>query len=77
MKAKRYPLPKRFNVALSDKAYKNLRRLNAKYGYSNNYLLTIILESLDAIADSDELAKAFTTFKSEYGSPRPGSMRKR
>jgi hypothetical protein len=26
---KRYPLPKRFNVALSEKAYARLRELNA------------------------------------------------
>jgi len=76
MKAKRYPLPKRFNAALSEKAYENLRALNAKYGYGNNYLLTIILESLDAIADSDERAKAFEEFEREYGAPKPGSMSK-
>ncbi len=66
---KRYALPKRFSAALSEKAYENLRALNAKYHYGNNYLLTILLENLDTIADSDALEKAFADFKTEYGSP--------
>lgn len=66
---KRYPLPKRFGAALSEKAYENLRALNAKYHYGNNYLLTILLENLDEIADSDAMEKAFADFKAEYGAP--------
>lgn len=66
---KRYPLPKRFGAALSEKAYENLRALNAKYHYGNNYLLTILLENLDEIADSDALEKVFADFKAEYGAP--------
>ena len=66
---KRYPLPKRFSAALSEKAYDNLRALNDKYHYGNNYLLTILLENLDTITDGDALEKAFADFKSEYGAP--------
>ena len=66
---KRYPLPKRFGAALSEKAYENLRALNARYHYGNNYLLTILLENLDDIADGDALEKAFADFKAEYGAP--------
>jgi hypothetical protein len=73
---KRYPLPKRFGAALSEKAYENLRALNARYHYGNNYLLTILLENLDEIADSDALEKAFEDFKEEYGAPA-GGMTKR
>ena len=47
MAAKRYPLPKRFSAALSEKAYANLRALNAEYGLGNNYILTVLLENLD------------------------------
>ena len=36
MAGKRFPLPKRFNVALSEQAYENLRALNEKYHYGNN-----------------------------------------
>ncbi len=72
---KRYPLPKRFNAALSEKAYTNLRALNARYHYGNNYLLTILLENLDAITDRDALEKAFADFKAEYGAPA-GGMKK-
>ncbi len=72
---KRYPLPKRFSAALSEKAYENLRALNEKYHYGNNYLLTILLENLDSITDSEALEKVFADFKAEYGAPS-GGMKK-
>lgn len=74
MPAKRFPLPKRFNAAMSEKAYERLRGLNAKYGYGNNYLLTILLENLDQIVKKRELEKAFKAFAEEYGAPAPGGM---
>lgn len=73
---KRYPLPKRFNAALSEKAYERLRSLNEKYGYGNNYLLTILLENLDDIADQDALENVFEAFKAEYGAPVAKGMKK-
>ena len=76
MAAKRFPLPKRFNVALSEKAYANLRVLNDKYHYGNNYLLTVMLENLDTIVDADAVDQAFAAFKEEYGAPAPGKMKK-
>jgi len=69
--AKRYPLPKRFNAALSEKAYANLRDLNAKWGLGNNYLLVVLLENLDQVADQQSLDKAFEDFIAEYGAPEP------
>lgn len=76
MVAKRYPLPKRFNAALSEKAYANLRELNEKYHYGNNYLLTILLENLADITDSKKVEEVFAAFKEEYGAPEPGTMKK-
>ncbi|MGB1088420.1 MAG: hypothetical protein ACPG06_08625 [Alphaproteobacteria bacterium] len=70
MAAKRYPLPRRYNAALSEAAYDKLRGLNAQYGYGNNYLLTILLENLDEIADTDALDAAFKKFEAEYGAPK-------
>ncbi|MGI9319378.1 MAG: hypothetical protein ACR2QW_18770, partial [bacterium] len=67
MAVKRYPLPRRFSAAVSDRAYECLRVLNGKYGYGNNYLLTILLENLDEIADPEALESAFEAFKAEYG----------
>ncbi len=67
---KRYPLPKRFNLALSEKAYENLRSLNQQYSYGNNYLLTILLESIDEVLDKQALDAAFNAFEREYGSPK-------
>ena len=70
-KAKRFPLPKRFNVAMSEAAYARLRDLNAQWGLGNNYLLVVLLENLDAIADPAALDRAFADFIAEYGAPPP------
>lgn len=77
MAAKRYPLTKRFNAALSEKAYEKLRSLNDKYHYGNNYLLTILLENLDRIAISEEIEKVFAEFKDEFGAPSQGKMQRK
>ena len=77
MPAKRYPLPKRFSLALSEEAYRKLRALNQKYRYGNNYLLTILLENLEAITDAQALDRAFRDFEAEYGAPAAGSMKKK
>ncbi|MEM7544796.1 MAG: hypothetical protein AAF367_04600 [Pseudomonadota bacterium] len=72
--AKRLPLPKRFNAALTEEAYTTLRHLNDDYGLSNNYLLTVLLENLGEIADEEKLKAAFDRFIAEYGAPAPGGM---
>lgn len=69
MAIKPYPLPKRFRAALSEKAYGRLRDLSEKYGYGNNYLLTILLENLDEVADVGSLDHVIRTFEREYGGP--------
>ncbi|MXU65386.1 DUF3105 domain-containing protein [Oceanomicrobium pacificus] len=74
--AKRLPLPKRFNAALTEDAYARLRSLNAEYGLGNNYLLVVLLEGLDRYADDDQLRKVFEDFIAEYGAPKPGEMKK-
>ena len=74
MPAKRFPLPKRFNAALSEEAYARLRALNEKYHYGNNYLLTIVLENFDKITDAEAVEQVFADFKAEYGAPAPGGM---
>ena len=76
MAAKRYPLPKRFKAALSEAAYERLRALNGRYGFSNNYLLTILLENLETIADPEALDRAFRDFTAEYGAPPPSGKEK-
>lgn len=70
-KAKRYRLPRRFSCALSEPAYDRLRSLNSRYGYSNNYLLTVLLEHLDEVADATALDRVFADFAAEYGAPPP------
>lgn len=69
MPKKRYPLPKRFAVSLSETAYRRLRGLNTEFGLGNNYLLTVLLENLDEIVSADRLAGAFERFIAEYGAP--------
>lgn len=74
-KAKRYPLPKRFSASLSEPAYACLRRLNARYGYGNNYLLTILLERLDDVVSEEDLDRIYSDFANVYGAPEVGSMK--
>ena len=69
MAAKHYPLPKRFSAALSEKAYARLRAINAEYGFSNNYCLTILLENLDEVVNAKKLDKIYRDFAAEYGAP--------
>ena len=73
--AKRYPLPKRFNAALSEAAYARLRDLNAKWHLGNNYLLVVLLENLDSFADPAALDRAFEAFIAEYGAPSGGAKK--
>lgn len=47
----RKPLPKRFNIAVTDKAYATLRRLAGNTNLSNNYVLTTLLEYADELVD--------------------------
>ncbi|MEO0760344.1 MAG: hypothetical protein AAFZ09_00795 [Pseudomonadota bacterium] len=56
---KRLPLPKRFSVALTEEAHARLRALNAEHGLSNNYLLTVLLERLDDIAEPGALERVY------------------
>ena len=70
MAGKRLALPKRLNAALTESAYKRLRALNQRYGLSNNYLLTVLLEQLDDYADKKRLAAAFDAFIAEFGAPQ-------
>lgn len=77
MQPKRYPLPKRFNAALSEKAYEQLRALNNQYHFGNNYLLTIILENFESIADLNAVEESFSKFADEYGAPAAGGMKRK
>lgn len=68
-KKKHYPLPKRFNVALSDEAYAKLRALNAKWGLGNNYLLEVLLMHLEQVTDAEALDQMFEQWITEWGAP--------
>lgn len=70
--AKRYPLPKRFNAAMSEAAYARLRALNGEYGLGNNYLLTVLLENIDAIDRDGRMDAVFRAFIEDYGAPAKG-----
>ncbi len=71
MPRKTYPLPKRFNAALSEQAYTTLRELNSQYGYGNNYLLTILLENLPRLTTASAIDEVMAEFKQAYGAPEP------
>ena len=72
--AKALPLPVRRSMNLTEKAYARLRQLSEQYGYSNNYLLTFLLENLDEVADSNRLDQMFQRKIAEFGAPK-GSMK--
>jgi hypothetical protein len=76
MPTKRLPLPRRFKLALTEDAYARLRDLNAELGLGNNYLLSVLLERLDDIADAVALEKALADFTAEYGAPAPRERKK-
>ena len=76
MTTKRYPLPRRFNAALSEQAYEKLRLLNSRYGYGNNYLLMKILENFDSIIHQNAFESAIDAFQQEYGAPPPPGVSK-
>lgn len=67
--ARRLPLTRRFNAALTEAAYRRLRRMSGTYGLSNNYLLTVLLENLDHLVEPEKLDAAYRRFIAEYGAP--------
>ncbi|MEL6233489.1 MAG: hypothetical protein AAFR46_03700 [Pseudomonadota bacterium] len=69
---KRLPLPVRRQMNLTEAAYDRLRALNEAYGLGNNYLLVVLLERLDELADPEALDRVFREFLSEYGSTDAG-----
>ena len=71
MTGRRLPLPVRSRMNLTEAAYARLRQLNERYGLGNNYLLVVLLERLDEIADPDRLDAAFQDFIADYGAPAP------
>jgi hypothetical protein len=73
MASRRLPLPKRFNVAMTEAAYLNLRALNAKYAFGNNYLLTFLLENLEAVTEHEKLDQMYKNMAEVWGAPE-GSM---
>lgn len=70
MAQKRLPLPVKRSLALTEAAYDRLRALNETYGLGNNYLLAVLLENLDDIADADRLDAVYRSFIDEYGAPK-------
>lgn len=75
MTAKRLPLPKRFNVAITEKAYERLRAMSANWHFGNNYLLTILLENFGEVVDENAWNSVMRQFVEENGQPSAGSMR--
>ena len=74
---KRLPLPVRRSMNLTESAYERLRDLNSAYGLGNNYLLVVLLENLDQIADKERLDAVFADFIDEFGAPTPSSDSRR
>ncbi|MGF1482770.1 MAG: hypothetical protein ACFBZ8_00220 [Opitutales bacterium] len=63
---KRFPLPKRFNAAVSEKAYAQLRAWAEETDLGNNYVLTVLLENADALVDKRAFQKAVERLKRDH-----------
>lgn len=61
----RKPLPKRFNAAMSEEAYAELRRLAELTGLSNNYVLTALLEHRADLFSDEAFKQAAATMLEE------------
>lgn len=66
MAKKHYPLPKRFNLALSEQAYANLRELALACELGNNYTLTVLLEHMDELVAVSALQERAAKLRAEY-----------
>ena len=68
--ARRLPLPRRFSAAVTEDAYARLSALSARYGLGSDYLGSVLLKRLDAIAGPERPDVVFRDFVAEYGAPQ-------
>ena len=62
---KRFRLTRRFNAAMTEDAYRRLRRFSSEAGLSQDEALSFVFENLDGITDQDGLLPRLRIFQSD------------
>jgi len=62
---KRFRLTRRFNAAMTEDAYRRLRRFAAEAGLDEGEALSFLFENFDGVTDADALAHRLRQFNSE------------
>ncbi|MCT8159026.1 hypothetical protein [Pseudoruegeria sp. SHC-113] len=65
---KRLRLTRRFPVALTETAYRTLRRFSAEAGLSQDEALVFLLENFNSVTDEETLPHRLRLFQAELAS---------
>lgn len=62
---KRFRLTRRFSVAMTEDAYRRLRRFASEAGLDEGEALSFLFEHFDSVTDADNLTHRLRLFNSE------------
>ena len=62
---KRFRLTRRFNVAMTEDAYRRLRRFASEAGLDEGEALSFLFENFDSVIDEDTFGHRLRNFNSE------------
>ncbi len=62
---KRFRLTRRFNVAMTEDAWRRLRRFAQEAGLDEGEALSFLFENFDSVTDADNLGHRLRLFNSE------------
>ncbi|WP_113912545.1 hypothetical protein [Roseovarius dicentrarchi] len=62
---KRFRLTRRFNTAMTEDAYRRLRRLSQEAGLDEGEALSFLFENFDSVIDEDTFGHRLRIFNSE------------
>ncbi len=62
---KRFRLTRRFNAAMTEEAYRRLRRLAQEAGLDEGEALSFLFENFDSVIDEDTFGHRLRIFNSE------------
>ena len=64
---KRFRLTRRFPAAMTEDAYRRLKRFAAEAGLSEDEALSFLFENFDSVTDQDTLTHRLRLFAAELG----------
>ncbi len=68
--AKRLRLTRRTNIAMTEDAYRNMRRFSQEAGLEEGEALSFLFEHFNSVMDADNLSHRLRLFKAELGERR-------